>query len=119
MNKAYAIAKAGGSEHLDVKHTQFSNINVAKDVWWIDVPLSRLEDDELKQIDLLLFDDRASELHHLIVPTEYLRQHLEELIVRAGKKVQLELRAKEPNRFQNVKPISSEVGFSQFVVRTL
>ena len=120
MNKAYAIARAGGPEYLDVKHTQFSNINVAKDVWWIDVPLARLDDDELRQIDLLLFDDRSSELHHLVVPTDYLREHLDQLTVRANKKcVQLELNAREPNRFQNVKPISSEVGFSQFVIRTL
>jgi hypothetical protein len=59
MNKAYAIARAGGPEHLDVKHTQFSNINAAKDVWWIDVPLSRLDDSALEQVDLLLFDDRS------------------------------------------------------------
>jgi hypothetical protein len=120
MNKAYAIARAGGPEHLDVKHTQFSNINAAKDVWWIDVPLSRLDDSALEQVDLLLFDDRSSELHHLVVPTEYLRDHLGGLTVRADKEcVRLELNANEPHRFQNVKPISSEVGFSQFVTRTL
>lgn len=120
MNKAHAIAKAGGPEHLDMKHVQFSNINVAKDVWWIDVPLSRLDCDGPEQIDLLLFDDRSHELHHLAVPTEYIRDHLDALTIREGKKcVQLELSAKASDRFRNVKPISSEVLFSQFVTRTL
>jgi len=92
VNKSEAIARAGGLERLDTKYVQFSNINVAKDVWWLDLPLSRLDEVDIKQIDLLLFDDRYDELHHLVVPTAYLRENLSRLTVRDDKNcIRLEL----------------------------
>lgn len=120
MNKTNAIRRAGGSPVLDVRYVQFSNINVAKDVWWIDVPLSRLSDGDLSQVDLLVFDERSDELHHLVVPTSFLREQVGRLTVREEKRcIRLELNANGPHRFRNVKPISSEVDFDRFVKRTV
>lgn len=120
MKKSQAITRAGGAGRLDVRHVQFSNINAAKDVWWIDVPLSRLEAKDLSQIDLLLFDEVRDELHHLVVPTSFLEDHLDRLTIREEKQcIRLELHADEPHRFRNVKPISSELDFRGLLVRTV
>lgn len=120
MNKNQAIARAGGTERIDTKRVQFSNINVAKDVWWLDVPLAKVMGDDAQDLDLLLFDDRSNELHHLQVPAAYFQANLDDLGVREKKQcIRLELKTNEPMRFQNVMPISSGVQFGQFVMRTV
>lgn len=86
-------------------------------MWWIDLPLAKIGSDG--DIDLLLFDAPAEELHHLRVPTAYLRANLSDLSVRPQKNcIHLELSAANPNRFLNVTPASSKVEFSQFLQRT-
>lgn len=118
IDKQEAIARVGLHGALIVANTHFSNINVSKAVWWLDLPLSKITAAGQGAIDLLLYDGRSDELHHLKVPTEYLRENLGELSVRADKGcIHLELKTDNPNRFQNVVPVDSGVQFAQFCVR--
>ncbi|MDY0341661.1 MAG: hypothetical protein RBS17_10685 [Coriobacteriia bacterium] len=117
MDKAQALARLG-IEPTGL--TRFANINSAKDVWWVDVPLSVLVDPEAESVDLALFDGRTSELHHLRVPVGFLNEHLGAFHVRDDvDKVSLELAIDPPDRFRNVVPVDSGVSLAPFLVRTI
>ena len=117
MDKAQALGRLG------IEPTQlarFANINSAKDVWWVDIPLSVLADSGAESVDLALFNGRTSELHHLRIPVEFLNEHLAALHVRDDvAKVSLELAIDPPDRFRNVVPIDSGVSFAPFLIRTI
>jgi len=115
VDKREAIRRAGLHANLIVANTHFANINVAKDVWWLDIPLGKVTSGDQHELELLLYDARSDDLHHLRIPTAYLRSNLAALNVRQDKKcVHLELKADDPHRFRNVVPISSGVDFAQF-----
>ena len=117
VDKAHALARLGIES---TRLTRFANINSAKDVWWIDVPLLLLSDPEVDSVDLVLFDGRTSELHHLRVPVGFLNENLGALHVRDdASKVSLELAIDLPNRFGNLVPVDSGVSFAPFLVRTI
>lgn len=72
IGKAEAIARMKRrpiGATLSRRNTHFANINSQKEVWWFDVPCSKISVGEVEVINLLLFDHRTNELHHLIVPT--------------------------------------------------
>lgn len=120
MNKREASLRVGAAAQLSPRHTHFSNINVAKDVWWLDIPLAKVMSDDARDLDLLLFDDRCNELHHLRVPAAFFRANLDHFGVREKRQcIRLELKTDEPMRFQNVMPVNSGVQFAQFAVRTV
>lgn len=120
MNKREAGLRVGAAAQLSPGHTHFANINVAKDVWWLDIPLAKVIGDDLRDLDLLLFDDRSDELHHLRVPTAHFKANMDRLGVRDKKQfVRLELKTDEPMSFQNVVPVDSGVQFAQFLMRTV
>lgn len=117
MDKAQALARLGIEP---TQLTRFANINSAKDVWWVDIPLSALADPEAESVDLALFDGRTSELHHLSIPVEFVAENLGALHVRDDvAKVSLELAVDPPDRFRNVVPVDSGVSFAPFLVRTV
>jgi len=100
--------------------TRFANINVAKNVWWLDVPTSLLRRADIQTVNLLLYDHRSDELHHLCVPTDFIEQSMDRLKVRNDvSKVSLELSADLPTRFTNVVPVDSGVSFASFLVQTV
>lgn len=117
MDKAQALDRLGIEP---TQLTRFANINSAKDVWWVDIPLSVLADSEAESVDLALFDGRTSELHHLRIPVGFLNENLTALHVRDDvAKVSLELAVDSPDRFRNVVPVDSGVSFAPFLVRTI
>lgn len=116
MDKAQALARLGIEP---TQLTRFANINSAKDVWWVDIPLSALADTEAESVDLALFDGRTSELHHLSIPVGFVKENLAALHVRDdAARVSLELAVDLPDRFRNVVPVDSGVSFAPFLVRT-
>ena len=54
----------------------FANINSAKDVWWLDIPLAKLDSAESQKIGLLLCDNKSDQLYYLEVPKSYLKGNL-------------------------------------------
>ena len=104
-------------DELSNRNTHFSNINAAKDVWWFDIPLRKVSPSAERILHLLLYDHRSKELHHLRVPTAYIRETMSQLVTRAEKEtISLELSAARSNLFRDVRPTAGGVDFGQFLV---
>jgi hypothetical protein len=118
IKKPEAIARINrlcGQAGLDDRNTHFANINARKDVWWLDIPLSKISRAGITEINFLLYDQRSDELHYLRVPIGYLRANLGRLVVREDKAViSLELSADQTRLFRDVRPTSGGVQFGQF-----
>jgi len=121
IEKADAIVRMKrrpSGARLNRRNTHFANINSQKEVWWFDIPCSKIVVGAVEDINLLLFDHRTNELHHLIVPTAYFRANLNGLVVRGEKgTISLELSAEALNMFQDVRPTGAGIQFRQFVER--
>ena len=97
----------------------FSNINTAKDVWWLEIPRQKWADKNLEFLVLALCD-KDTQLHVLKVPTCYLRDHLSELDRRQDNHaISLELSCKRTDLFHCTRPSRCQVSFKQFHVETL
>jgi hypothetical protein len=112
INKSYGGAK------LHFQNTYFANTNAQKNVWWFDIPLSKLSSVDLAELNLLLYDRSKDDLHHLRVPTAYLRANQSRLVVREEKAtISLELSTDETKLFRDVRPTGGSVEFMQFQQR--
>ena len=121
MEKHQAIASANRRYEqfvLNNRTTHFANINAAKEVWWLDLPLSKIASGVMEHINLLLFDHRKKELHHLRVPTSFLRENQDKLVTRPRKRteeaISLELSAVNGQLFRDVRPGGTGVDFARF-----
>lgn len=110
-NQRYKVAE------LNNRNAHFANINARKDVWWFDIPLKKVNPGAERILHLLLYDHRSKELHHLRVPTGYIRENLSKLVTRNEKEtISLELSTDRSNLFQDVRPTAGGVHFGQFLV---
>lgn len=117
--KRRAIDRANRRHAEDVllnhQNMIFANISPIKGVWRIDVPLQKIAGNGVMEINLLLYDQRSGELHHLRVSTEYLQANESRLLIDRKKGcASLELSASEPNLFQDIRPTAGGVEFKQF-----
>lgn len=118
--EAIEAIKRESSLALSNNSTHFANVNASKSVWWFDIPVEKFTSDMHGTLDLLVVSADAKELHHLRVPTTYVRDNLCRFHVRKDKdSVSLELSSLSTNKFQDVRPGSGQMPFSQFVVKTL
>ena len=118
--EAIEAIKRESSLNLSDNATHFANVNASKSVWWFDIPVEKFTSDMRGTLDLLVVSANAKELHHLRVPTAYVRDNLYHFHVRNDKNsVSLELSSLSTNKFQDVRPSSGQMPFSQFVVKTL
>ena len=119
MNKAQAIArmvKLGTVSEVVASSIHFANVNSAKDVWWLDIPLAKLDSAGSSKIGLLLYDQRSDQLYYLEVPTFYLKDNLNRLVVRSAKGcISLELSTEAHKLFRDVRPAGGGVNFAQFL----
>ena len=119
MNKAQAIARMvrlGVASEVAASNIHFANVNAAKDVWWLDIPLAKLDSAGSQKIGLLLYDDKSDQLHYLEVPKSYLKDNLSRLVVRAAKGcISLELSTEAHKLFRDVRPTGGGVSFAQFL----
>ncbi|GGP52314.1 hypothetical protein [Shewanella saliphila] len=92
-------------------NTHFANVNKAKPVWWIEIPINKIKSPNLPYIHLLLKSDRA--LNWLKVDRQYFVDNLAGFKVRENKDVIcLEINS---NTFQNmVGP--NRASFKQFLI---
>lgn len=95
--------------------THFANINASKDVWWYDIPRQKVTSKQHEALDVLAYDHRSDELHHLVVSTKYLRDNLTKLVVREDKDtISLELSASRPHFLRDIRPGGGGLDFVQF-----
>lgn len=116
MDRTTAVSRAMSEHGLSRENTHSAKISATRPVWWIDVPLKKVEPGGVDEIHLLLFDQRSDELHHLRVPSAYFIENLDRLDVRADTgRVSLQLAIDSPVMFENTRPIGSGVSFAQFL----
>lgn len=123
LDKPQAIARRNkelGGAVLGVNNAHFTALNTNKNIWWFDLPMGRLQIGQYEWVHLLLHTPSTDQLIHLKVPTVYLRDHMEGLVVRnAGKRnctVSLELSADKDSFLKDVRPAGANVPFASFVV---
>lgn len=119
LSKIDAIARLL-REHpeLDLESSaiHFANINASKDVWWYDIACTKVATGRHDALHVLAHDHRSNELHHLLVPTTYLRDNFDKLVVRVDKDtISLELSASRSNFLQDVRPSGGRLHFAQFL----
>jgi hypothetical protein len=122
LDKKLAIARRNqelGGAVLGVNNTHFTVLNTNKNIWWFDLPMSRLKIGQYEWVHLLLHTPSTDELLHLKVPTVYLRDHMEGLVVRNKDKrnasLSLELSADKDSFLKDVRPAGANVQFASFV----
>ena len=101
---------------LEKHATHFASINVRKEVWWYDISRKKVMSGQLQALNILAHDHRTNDLHHLVVPTQFLRDNLEKLVIRQDKDtISLELSASRSNFMQDVRSRGGRIQFSQFL----
>jgi hypothetical protein len=76
MEKAAAIAelnRRGANPRLTSQNTRFANVNTAKRVWWLELPLNAVFDVSDSTIQLVLAS-APGVLFHLRVPKQWLSE---------------------------------------------
>ena len=85
LDKKQAIARRNqelGGAVLGVNNCHFAELNRNRNIWWFDLPVTRLAIGQYEWIHLLMHTPDTDELLHLKVPTVFLREKLEGLVVR-------------------------------------
>ena len=123
IEKSYAIQCVNNNNRarsLTNQNTHFSNINASKNVWWLDIPLEKINSDRESSINILLYEYNSASLFLLVVPKTYFREHISSFVCRNEKKViSLELSADTFRLFQDVRPTSMCLPFAQFLRNSL
>jgi hypothetical protein len=121
LNKTQAIARRNqqlGGAVLGTNNCHFAELNRNRNIWWFDLPVSRLAIGQYEWIHLLLHTPATDELLHLKVPTVFLREKLEGLVIRnEGKRkaaLSLELSADKDSYLQDMRPAGTNVNFAPF-----
>jgi hypothetical protein len=122
LDKKLAIARrnqALGGAVLGTNNSHFTALNANKNIWWFDLPMGRLQIGQYEWVHLLLHTPSTDQLLHLKVPTVFLRDHMEGLVVRNRDKrnctVSLELSADKDSFLKDVRPDGANVQFASFV----
>ncbi|AOE64341.1 hypothetical protein LOY64_07400 [Pseudomonas corrugata] len=121
LDKKQAIARRNqelGGAVLGVNNCHFSELNRNRNIFWFNIPVTRLAVGQYEWIHLLLHTPASDELLHLKVPTVFLREKMEGLEVRnQGKRkaaLSLELSADRDSYLQDLRPGGTNLDFAQF-----
>ncbi|MGC5701372.1 hypothetical protein J4P02_14350 [Pseudomonas sp. NFXW11] len=121
LDKKQAIARRNqelGGAVLGVNNCHFAELNRNRNIWWFDILVTRLAIGQYEWVHLLLHTPDTDQLIHLKVPTAFLRERREGLVVRNdGKRkaaLSLELSADKDSFLKDVRPAGTGVNFTQF-----
>ncbi|MCI0996333.1 hypothetical protein [Pseudomonas corrugata] len=121
LDKKQAIARRNqelGGAVLGVNNCHFSELNRNRNIFWFNIPVTRLAVGQYEWIHLLLHTPATDELLHLKVPTVFLREKMEGLEVRnQGKRkaaLSLELSADRDSYLQDLRPGGTNLDSAQF-----
>jgi hypothetical protein len=122
LDKKQAIARRNqqlGGAVLGVNNTHFAVLNKNRNIWWFDLPITRLQVGQYEWMHLLLHTPESDELLHLKITTVFMRDHLEGVVVRnAGKRkstVSLELSADKDSFLKDMRPNGANLSFATFL----
>src|SRR2546425_5991827 len=86
-SEAISIVRRRGTSSVTPASFHFANVNAGKNVWWLDIPVTKLAQSGDSNIGVLLYDERPGLLHVLEVPKSYFKDHIRDLVVRQEKDV--------------------------------
>lgn len=122
LDKKLAIARRNqelGGAVLGVNNTHFALLDPKRNIWWFDLPLTRIQVGQYEWMHLLLHTPASDQLLHLKVTTVFLRDHIEGLEVRNADKrkptISLELSADKDSFLKDMRPKGSNLSFAGFV----
>jgi hypothetical protein len=122
IDKQQAIARRNqqlGGNVLGTNNTHFAVLDPKRNIWWFDLPVSRLAVGQYEWLHLLLHTPSTDELIHLKVTTAFMREHKEGVVIRnEGKRkstVSLELSADRDSYLKDMRPNGANVSFAGFV----
>ncbi|MDD1967467.1 hypothetical protein ACIPO9_19725 [Pseudomonas sp. NPDC090203] len=122
LDKQQAIARRNeqlGGAVLGTNNTHFAVLDHKRNIWWFDLPVSRLAVGQYEWLHLLLHTPSTDELIHLKVTTRFLREHKEGVVIRnEGKRkstVSLELSADKDSYLKDMRPNGANLSFAGFV----
>lgn len=119
-SEAIAIVRSRGNSSVTASSFHFANVNAAKDVWWLDIPIAKVSQSGESSIGLLLYDERPGRLYLLEVPKSYFKDHERDLVVRVEKGcISLELSTENAKMFRDVRPTGGGIPFGQFLKGTI
>ncbi|PNG35033.1 hypothetical protein A1395_14335 [Pseudomonas protegens] len=121
LDKKQAIARRNqelGGAVLGVNNCHFAELNRNRNIWWFDILVTRLAIGQYEWVHLLLHTPDTNQFLHLKVPTVFLREKMEGLVIRnEGKRkaaLSLELSADKDSFLKDVRPAGTGVNFAQF-----
>lgn len=82
-SQAIQIARDQFGVFATNQNAHFSKVNAAKDVWWIEVSMSKIASIKVPRIYFLL--QRGSSISLLDIPTDFLRNNVSSFRIRADK----------------------------------
>ena len=85
-SEAISIVRQRGTSSVTPASFHFANVNAAKNVWWLDIPVTKLAKSGDSNIGVLLYDERPDLLHFREVPKAYFKDQMWDLVVRQEKK---------------------------------
>ena len=107
--KSLELARSKYGVVLENANTHYSKVNAGKAVWWIEIPIAKIEKFEV--INLVV--EKSGDVTLLEVPTKFFGDNISGFKIREDKQVIcLEL---DIDTFQNVVG-EARLGFKQFVV---
>ncbi|MDH0749644.1 hypothetical protein N5D61_25280 [Pseudomonas sp. GD03842] len=122
IDKQQAIARRNeelGGAVLGTNNTHFATLDPKRNIWWFDLPVSRLAIGQYEWLHLLLHTPSTDELIHLKVTTRFLREHMDDVVIRnEGKRkstVSLELSANKDSFLKDMRPNGAHLSFAAFV----
>jgi hypothetical protein len=122
IDKQQAIARRNqqlGGNVLGTNNTHFAVLDPKRNIWWFDLPVSRLAVGQYEWLHLLLHTPSTDELIHLKVTTAFMREHKEGVVIRnEGKRkstVSLELSADRDSYLKDMRPNGASLSFAGFV----
>jgi hypothetical protein len=122
IDKQQAIVRRNqqlGGNVLGTNNTHFAVLDPKRNIWWFDLPVSRLAVGQYEWLHLLLHTPSTDELIHLKVTTAFMREHKEGVVIRnEGKRkstVSLELSADRDSYLKDMRPNGASLSFAGFV----
>ena len=90
----------------------WANINVKKDVWWIDIPVKKFK----KHLHLILNEDRKNHFFWISIPANDILEPYRYFRKLRENYISIELSCRETNKFVDVKSGGTEFNFNKFQI---
>jgi hypothetical protein len=94
-------------------NVHWSNINISKEVWWFDIPVTKFKND----LHLILNDERSKQFYWILIKGEEISNPYSCFRKLRKNYVSIEISSEKTNMFVDVKNGGTEINFSKFKIK--